>query len=98
MLLQTFYLNLTFCVFLYSFVMFSACLSNTLVTASRVVQIYIVMEHAGHGDLLEYIKLRGPIPEDKSRFMFKQICSAVSYLHSNNIAHRFVYLQTSPRK
>ncbi|PVD26798.1 hypothetical protein C0Q70_14477 [Pomacea canaliculata] len=51
-------------------------------------KIYIVMEHAGHGDLLEYIKLRGPIPEDKSRFMFKQICSAVSYLHSNNIAHR----------
>jgi len=51
-------------------------------------KVYIVMEHAGHGDLLEYIKLRGAIPEDRCRVMFKQIVDAVHYLHGVNIAHR----------
>ncbi|XP_059148031.1 testis-specific serine/threonine-protein kinase 1-like [Physella acuta] len=51
-------------------------------------KVYIVMEHAGHGDLLEYIKLRGAIPEDRSRVMFRQIVDAVSYLHGIQIAHR----------
>ncbi|BFZ11994.1 hypothetical protein BsWGS_15035 [Bradybaena similaris] len=51
-------------------------------------KVYIVMEHAGHGDLLEYIKLRGAIPEDRSRVMFKQLTEAVAYLHGINIAHR----------
>ncbi|KAK7105126.1 hypothetical protein V1264_019728 [Littorina saxatilis] len=51
-------------------------------------KIYIVMEHAGHGDLLEYIKLRGVIPEDRAKFMFTQLCHACVYLHQNMIAHR----------
>ena len=51
-------------------------------------QVYIVMEHAGHGDLLEYIKLRGAIAEDRSRVMFRQIAEAIQYLHGVNIAHR----------
>lgn len=48
------------------------------------------MEHAGHGDLLEYIKLRGAIPEDRARVMFRQLTDAVAYLHGINIAHRSV--------
>jgi hypothetical protein len=55
-----------------------------------VVQLFIVMEHAGHGDLLEYIKLRGAIAEEKCRFMFSQLVQAMLYLHSNMIAHRSV--------
>jgi len=51
-------------------------------------KVYIVMEHAGHGDLLEYIKLRGAIAEDRSRAMFKQIAEAIQYLHDIKIAHR----------
>ena len=66
------------------------CVDNVIQLAniSFTVQIYIVMEHAGHGDLLEYIKLRGVIPEEKCRFMFGQLVSAVQYLHSSMIAHR----------
>lgn len=51
-------------------------------------KVYIVMEHAGHGDLLEYIKLRGSIPEDRCRIMFRQLLEAMIYLHGVNIAHR----------
>ncbi|KAL3874242.1 hypothetical protein ACJMK2_037285 [Sinanodonta woodiana] len=51
-------------------------------------KVYIVMEHAGHGDLLEYIKLRGPIPDEKSKILFRQLVKAIDYLHKNNIVHR----------
>ncbi|XP_061165702.1 testis-specific serine/threonine-protein kinase 1-like [Saccostrea echinata] len=51
-------------------------------------KVYIIMEYAGHGDLLEFIKLRGAIEEDKAKLMFRQVCSAVDYLHQNNIVHR----------
>jgi len=68
-------INHTFCIKLYEIIEFEQ-------------KVYIVMEHAGHGDLLEYIKLRGAIPEDRARVMFKQICEAISYLHSISMAHR----------
>ena len=51
-------------------------------------QVYIAMEMAGHGDLLEYIKLRGAIPEDKTRRLFQQLVNAVEYLHSVEVIHR----------
>jgi len=48
----------------------------------------MVMEMAGHGDLLEYVRLRGALSEDKARFMFTQLVSAVQYMHSFNVVHR----------
>lgn len=47
------------------------------------------MELAGHGDLLDYIKLRGAIPEDRAKVMFKQLISAIDYLHQRHIVHRY---------
>jgi len=51
-------------------------------------KVYIAMEMAGHGDLLEYIKLRGAIPEEKAKCMFQQMLNAVEYLHNIDIVHR----------
>ncbi|XP_041352300.1 testis-specific serine/threonine-protein kinase 2-like [Gigantopelta aegis] len=51
-------------------------------------KIYIVMEHAGHGDLLEFIKLRGALSFDMARTMFVQTATAVEYLHKKHIVHR----------
>ncbi|XP_022089018.1 testis-specific serine/threonine-protein kinase 1-like [Acanthaster planci] len=51
-------------------------------------KVYISMELAGHGDLLEYIKLRGALPEAKARNFFRQLLDGVSYLHNKNIVHR----------
>lgn len=48
------------------------------------------MELAGRGDLLNYIKLRGAMPEEKAKVFFYQLLSAVEYMHTRNIVHRFV--------
>ena len=50
--------------------------------------ICFVMEMCGGGDLLSYIKRRRRLSEDVSAYMFKQICEAVEYCHSMNVAHR----------
>lgn len=50
--------------------------------------IYMLMDYCRHGDLLEYIKDYGCFSEDKAKYYFKQIVSAVSYLHALDIAHR----------
>jgi len=48
----------------------------------------MVMEIAGHGDLLEYVRLRGALNEEKAKFMFAQLVSAVDYMHGFNVVHR----------
>jgi len=50
--------------------------------------VYIFMDWCDKGDLLEYIKKKGYISETKSRHYFKQLLSAVKYLHSLDLAHR----------
>ena len=49
----------------------------------------MVMEIAGHGDLLEYVRLRGALNEEKAKFMFAQLVSAVDYMHGFNVVHRW---------
>ncbi|XP_070579124.1 testis-specific serine/threonine-protein kinase 1-like [Ptychodera flava] len=51
-------------------------------------KVYISMEIAGHGDLLDYIKLRGAIKEDRAREMFTEIIDAIDYCHEKKIIHR----------
>jgi len=51
-------------------------------------KIVMVLELAGHGDLLEYIKLRGALDERRSRRLLTQIVAAIEYLHARNLVHR----------
>ena len=46
------------------------------------------MELAGHGDLLEYVKLRGAIPDRRCHTFLTSLIDGVEYLHGNNIVHR----------
>ena len=59
-----------------------------LIALSPRLQVFIALEMAGHGDLLDYVKLRGAIPEDRARQMFTQLVDAIQYLHDLNIIHR----------
>lgn len=51
-------------------------------------RVYIFMELAEGGDLLDFIKKRTFLPNDVARSMFAQLAFAVSYLHSKQISHR----------
>ncbi|KAM4049586.1 testis-specific serine/threonine-protein kinase 2 [Anomaloglossus baeobatrachus] len=51
-------------------------------------KVYIVMELGAQGDLLEFIKKRGPMPEDVARKLFHQLATAIKYCHDLNIVHR----------
>lgn len=51
-------------------------------------KVYISMEIAGHGDLLDYIKLRRYLPEFSARSFCRQLVSGIGYLHELDIVHR----------
>ncbi|XP_078521701.1 testis-specific serine/threonine-protein kinase 2 [Lissotriton helveticus] len=51
-------------------------------------KVYIVMELGVQGDLLEFIKSRGSLPEELARKMFLQLSSAIKYCHDIDIVHR----------
>ena len=49
--------------------------------------VHLVLE-AVEGDLFDYCLERGPLPETEIRALFRQIVSAVGYMHSKLICHR----------
>ncbi|XP_065291561.1 testis-specific serine/threonine-protein kinase 1-like [Dermacentor albipictus] len=63
-----------------------------IVKVYRILQarekVFIIMELAEHGDLLDHIRNHGRISEDRARRYFGQLASALNYLHAKNIAHR----------
>ena len=57
-------------------------------------RIYLVLEYADNGDLLEFINARKShapgIGEAKAKLFFKQLVQGLDYCHNQNIVHRFV--------
>ncbi|KAI0013784.1 hypothetical protein F4779DRAFT_638936 [Xylariaceae sp. FL0662B] len=51
-------------------------------------EIYLVLEYVERGDLFEYINRNGRLPEPEAVLYFRQILSALEYVHSFNICHR----------
>lgn len=54
----------------------------------RGPRVFIFMRYADNGDLLDFMQLNGAIPEQQSKFWFRQMASGLQYLHGKNIAHR----------
>jgi len=50
------------------------------------------MEYISCGDLLGFVKKRSKLTEPISKFIFKQIIEALSYIHSKGIVHRDIKL------
>lgn len=50
--------------------------------------IVLVLEYVSGGELFDYIVDNGRMAEEDAKNLFRQIASAVSYLHDNGIVHR----------
>lgn len=49
--------------------------------------IHIVMEYCQGKTLFDLVEQKSRIPENLARILFKQVVSAVSYLHMNYVVH-----------
>ncbi|XP_032760280.1 sperm motility kinase-like [Rattus rattus] len=49
---------------------------------------FLVMEYAAQGSLRKLVNKRGPLDEEEARSIFRELCLAVNYIHSQNIVHR----------
>ena len=55
-------------------------------------QVLLVMEYAGGGDLLHYVKQRKYLSEQEAKPIFKQIVYGLAHIHSRNVLHRDIKL------
>jgi len=55
--------------------------------------VYLSMEYAKNGDLLEYVNFKKRIQEDEAREIFTQLVNALEYTHNQNIIHRDIKLE-----
>ncbi|XP_051875066.1 maternal embryonic leucine zipper kinase isoform X2 [Pristis pectinata] len=51
-------------------------------------KIFIIMEYCPGGELFDYIIAKDRLSEEEARIFFRQIVSAVAYVHSEGYAHR----------
>lgn len=54
--------------------------------------LYLVMEYASGGEVFDYLVMHGRMKEKEARAKFRQIVSAVQYLHQKRIIHRWATL------
>ena len=55
--------------------------------------IFIVMEYINGGNLYSFIKKRMKLKEKMAKYIFKQIISAINYIHKHNIVHKDIKLE-----
>ena len=55
--------------------------------------VYVVMEYADGGSLLDYVRRRKKLAEPEAARFFHQMCRGLDYCHGNGVVHRDVKLE-----
>jgi serine/threonine protein kinase len=50
--------------------------------------VFLVLQYASNGDLLDRLNAQGPLSEKQTRRIFKQLVLAINYLHGRGVVHR----------
>ncbi|KLO16032.1 Pkinase-domain-containing protein [Schizopora paradoxa] len=50
--------------------------------------IYLVLEYIEGGDLLDHIVAHAGLSEEQTKYLTRQLCEALKYIHAKGIAHR----------
>jgi serine/threonine protein kinase len=50
--------------------------------------LYLVMEHAPNGSLLDYVRSRKRLAEADAAFILQQIMAGLEYCHRREVVHR----------
>ncbi|KAL7738959.1 hypothetical protein ACLKA6_001355 [Drosophila palustris] len=59
-------------------------------------RVYLIMQLAENGTLLDYVREKKFLDEAQSRTLFKQLISAIEYIHSKGVVHRDIkYTRTT---
>lgn len=53
-------------------------------------RVYLIMQIAENGTLLDYVRDRKFLEENQARNLFKQLINAIEYIHSKGVVHRLV--------
>jgi len=51
-------------------------------------KVFIIQEYCSGGELFDYIVQKDKLKECEARMFFRQIVSAVGYMHENGFVHR----------
>lgn len=66
----------------------SSRLKNEIIFLSPFPRLYVVMQYAENGSILDLIHRERRLPESRAAHFFRQILSAVDHCHSQGICHR----------
>ncbi|KAK6009849.1 hypothetical protein OSTOST_25193, partial [Ostertagia ostertagi] len=55
--------------------------------------VFLTMEFARGGDMLQHVQRKGPVKEHQAMIWMSQVISAVYYMHTRGIVHRDLKLE-----
>jgi serine/threonine protein kinase len=56
-------------------------------------ELYIIMDYASGGELIDYIAAKGSLSEKEGRKFFRQLISAIDHCHLAGVIHRDLKLE-----